>query len=83
VVSTRVRAARRGPHKLAWRASDEERAIVCALRRATGFPVDALTFVVSHFLPHPNRDAVYRILKADGLNRLPPAEKAHKPHGSF
>jgi len=56
---------------------------VCALRRATGFPVDALTFVVSHFLPHPNRDAVYRILKADGLNRLPPAEKAHKPHGSF
>ena len=71
------------PHKLAWRASDEERAIVCALRRATGFPLDALTFVVSHFLPHLNRDAVYRILKAEGLNRLPPAEKARKPHGSF
>lgn len=71
------------PHKLAWRASDEERAIVCALRRSTGFPLDALTFVVSHFLPHLNRDAVYRILKAEGLNRLPPAEKARKPHGSF
>ena len=23
------------PHKLAWRASDDERAIVCALRRST------------------------------------------------
>ncbi|WP_267425242.1 IS481 family transposase [Methylobacterium sp. GC_Met_2] len=63
------------PHKLAWRASDEERAI--------GFPLDALTFIVSHFLPTLNRDAVYRILKAEGLNRLPPAERARKPHGSF
>ncbi|GEP12798.1 IS481 family transposase ISBxe4 [Methylobacterium gnaphalii] len=71
------------PHKLAWRASDEERAIVCALRRSTGFPLDALTFVVNHFLPDLNRDAVYRILKAEGLNRLPPAGKARKPHGSF
>ena len=43
------------PHKLPWKASEEERAIVCALRRATGFPVDDLTFVVSHFLPHLNR----------------------------
>ena len=25
---------------------------MCALRGATGFPLDALTFVVSHFLPH-------------------------------
>jgi transposase-like protein len=25
------------PHKLPWKATDEERAIVCALRRATGF----------------------------------------------
>ena len=71
------------PHKLPWRASDEERAIVCALRRSTGFPLDALTFVVSHFLPHLNRDAVYRILKAEGLNRLPPSEQARKPHGTF
>src|SRR3954453_6318097 len=30
----------------------KQRAIVCALRRATGFPLDDLTFVVSHFLPH-------------------------------
>ena len=71
------------PHTLPWRASDEERAIVCALRRSTGFPLDALTFVVSHFLPHLNRDAVYRILKAEGLNRLPPSEQARKPHGTF
>jgi transposase len=54
------------PHKLPWKATEEERAIVCALRRATGFPLDDLTFVVTHFLPHLNRDAVYRILKAEG-----------------
>src|ERR671928_1648101 len=63
------------PHKLPWRASDEERAIVCALRRATGFALDDLTFVVMHFLPHLNRDAIYRILKAEGLNRLPAANR--------
>jgi transposase len=65
----RDRSAR--PHQLAWKASEDERAIVCALRRATGFPLDDLTFVVAHFLPHLNRDAVYRILKAESLNRLP------------
>src|SRR3954452_16808678 len=67
------------PHKLPWKATDEERAIVCALRRATGFPLDDLTFVVTHILPHRNRDAVYRILKAEGLGRLPPASRARKP----
>ena len=61
------------PHKLPWKATEEERAIVCALRRATGFALDDLTFVVTHFLPHLNRDAIYRILKAEGLGRLPPA----------
>src|ERR687897_1776123 len=71
------------PHKLPWKASEEERAIVCALRRSTGFPLDDLTFIVTHFLPHLNRDAVYRILKAEGLNRLPPAERSRKPHGRF
>ena len=71
------------PHKLPWKASEEERAIVCALRRATGFPLDDLTFVVTHFLPHLNRDAVYRILKAEGLNRLPPSNQARKPYGRF
>ena len=71
------------PHKLPWKASEEERAIVCALRRATGFPLDDLTFILTHFLPHLNRDAVYRILKAEGLNRLPPAERTRKPHGPF
>jgi transposase InsO family protein len=71
------------PHKLPWKASEEERAIVCALRRSTGFPLDDLTFIVTHFLPHLNRDAVYRILKAEGLNRLPPADRTRKPHGTF
>src|SRR3954464_14102170 len=59
------------PHKLPWKASEEERAVVCALRRATGFPLDDLTFVVAHFLPHLGRDNVYRILKAEGLSRRP------------
>src|SRR3712207_4179473 len=71
------------PHKLPWKASEEERAIVCALRRSTGFPLDDLTFVVTHFLPHLNRDAVYRILKAEGLNRLPAAQQQDRKTGSF
>ncbi|WP_336492781.1 IS481 family transposase, partial [Methylobacterium nigriterrae] len=71
------------PHKLPWKASEEERAIVCALRRATGFPLDDLTFIVSHFLPHLNRDAVYRILKAEGLNRLPLADRSRRAHADF
>jgi transposase InsO family protein len=71
------------PHKLPWKASEEERAIVCALREATGFPLDDLTFVVTHFLPHLNRDAVYRILKAEGLNRLPAAQQHRRESGTF
>jgi transposase InsO family protein len=71
------------PHRLPWKASEEERAIVCALRRATGFPLDDLTFIITHFLPHLNRDAVYRILRAEGLGRLPPASHPRKPVGSF
>jgi hypothetical protein len=59
------------PHKLPWKATDEERAIVCELRRATGFPLGDLTSAVVRFLPHLNRDIVYRILKAEGLTRLP------------
>ena len=46
------------PHRLPWKASEEERAIVCALRRATGFPLDDLTFVARHFLPHLDRDNI-------------------------
>jgi transposase InsO family protein len=72
------------PHKLPWKATDEERAIVCALRRSTGFPLDDLTFVVSHLLPHLNRDAVYRILnKAEGLGRLPPVQQRTRESGTF
>jgi transposase InsO family protein len=81
VADCRDRSSR--PHKLPWKAGDEERAVVCALRRATGFPLDDLTFIVTHFLPHLNRDAVYRILKAEGLGRLPPAGRPRKPAGSF
>ena len=43
------------PGKPPWKASEEERAVVCELRRATGFPLDDLTFVVCHFLPHLDR----------------------------
>jgi transposase InsO family protein len=71
------------PHKLPWKASDEERAVVCALRRATGFPLDDLTFVVTHFLPHLDRDNVYRILKAEGLSRRPAAAASRPEAGTF
>ena len=37
-----------------WKATEEERAIACSLRRATNFPLDELTFVVTHVLPHLN-----------------------------
>src|SRR5215218_4591381 len=57
------------PHRLPWKATEEERAVVCALRRDTGFALDDLTFVVAHFLPHLNRDSVWRILRAEGLSR--------------
>jgi transposase InsO family protein len=70
------------PRKLPRKASEEERAVVCALRRATGSPLDDLAFVVAHFLPHLNRDAVYRILRAEGLGRLPPASRPRRPTGS-
>src|ERR671933_992508 len=59
------------PRRLPWKASEEERAVVCELRRATGLPLDDLTFVVTHFLPHLDRDNVYRILRAAGLSRRP------------
>src|SRR4051794_33615596 len=71
------------PRKLPWKASGEERAVVCALRRATGFPLDDLTFVVAHFLPHLNRDAVCRILRAEGLDRRPAPAKPETPAGKF
>src|SRR4051794_5796993 len=71
------------PHKLPWKASEEERAVVCALRRATGFPLDDLAFVVRHSLPHPGRDNVYRILKAAGLSRRPAPAKPETPASKF
>src|ERR671920_1963136 len=69
------------PHRLPWKATDEERAVVCALRRATHFALDDLTFVVSHFLPHLNRDSVWRILRAEGLSRRPPPPQARPKRG--
>lgn len=69
------------PKRLAWRMSEEERAIICAVRRATGFPLDDLTFVLRHFLPHLNRDSIYRVLKAEGLNRRPPKPAAQPSKG--
>src|SRR5437868_13751822 len=71
------------PHKLPWKATEEERAVVCALRRATGFPLDDLTFVVAHFLPHLGRDNVYRILKAEGLSRRPAPTTPEKAVAKF
>jgi hypothetical protein len=58
------------PTRLPWKSTDAERAIVCAVREATRFPPDALTFALRHVLPHLTRDSVSRILKAEGLHRL-------------
>jgi len=71
------------PHKLPWKASEEERAVVWELRRATGFPLDDLAFVVRHFLPHLDRDNVYRILKAAGLSRRPAPARPETPASKF
>jgi transposase InsO family protein len=73
------------PHQLPWKATEEERAVVCALRRSTNFALDDLTFVVTHFLPHLNRDSIWRILKAEGLNRRPisVSSKPAKGTGTF
>src|ERR687883_1497060 len=69
------------PHRLPWKATEEERAVVCALRRATNFALDDLTFVVTHFLPHLNRDSVWRILRAEGLSRRPPPSSGRPKRG--
>src|SRR4028119_2291757 len=73
------------PHRLPWKATEEERAVVCALRRATNFALDDLTFVVAHFLPHLNRDSIWRILRAEGLSRRPPpsSDKPRRGQGTF
>jgi transposase InsO family protein len=81
VADCRDRSSR--PRKLPWKASEEERAVVCELRRATGFPLDELTFVVTHFLPHLDRDNVYRILKAAGLSRRPPPAAPERAAAKF
>src|SRR5918998_5360991 len=73
------------PHRLPWKATEEERAAVCALRRSTNFALDDLTFVVAHFLPHLNRDSVWRILRAEGLGRRPPPspDRPRRGQGRF
>jgi transposase InsO family protein len=73
------------PHHLPWKATEEERAVVCALRRATNFALDDLTFVVTHFLAHLNRDSIWRILRAEGLSRRAPptAERPKRGQGQF
>jgi transposase InsO family protein len=73
------------PHSLPWKATEEERAVVCALRRATNFALDDLTFVVTHFLPHLNRHSIWRILRAEGLNRRrpPTPDRPKRGDGKF
>jgi len=39
-----------------------------------GFTLDFPTFIVSHLLPHLNRNAAYRIHKAEGPDSLPPSD---------
>jgi transposase-like protein len=62
------------PKRLAWCMTEEERAIICAVRRSTGFALDDLTFVLRHFLPHLNRDSIYRCLRP---RPQPPPTQTH------
>ena len=39
--------------------------------------------MVTHLLPHLNHVAVCRNLKAEGLNRLPPAHQRKRESGTF
>src|SRR3954451_23945862 len=73
------------PHHLPWKATEGERAVVCALRRTTNFALDELPFVVTHFLPPVHRDSIGRILKAEGLPRrpTPTSPKPVKGTGTF
>jgi hypothetical protein len=59
--------------------------VVCALRLATNFALDDLTFVVSHVLPHLNRHSIWRILRAEGLSRRPPpsSDRPKRGQGEF
>src|ERR671917_248244 len=81
VAECRDRSSR--PRELPWKASEEERAVVCELRRATGFPLDELPLVVPHSLPPLDRDNVYRILKAAGLSRRPPPAAPERAAAKF
>ena len=69
------------PHRLPWKPSEEERAVVCALRRSTDFALDDPTFVVSRFLSHLNRDSVWRILRSEGLGRRSPSSSGRPKQG--
>ncbi len=57
------------------------------LRSATRdrFSTGRLTFVLRHFLPHLNHHNIYRVLKAEGLNRRPakPWTRPVKGQGRF
>lgn len=41
----------------------------CVRVQSTNFALDDLTFVVTHFLPHLDHDSLWRIFRAEGLNR--------------
>ena len=64
------------PHSLPWKATEEERAIVRAVRRATRFALDDLTFALRHFLPHLNRHSVWVRSSAPD-----PADREPEPFG--
>src|SRR3954463_6111580 len=48
------------PHPLPRKPTEQGRSIVGTLRGVTTFALDDLTFVISHFLPHLNRDSIWR-----------------------
>ncbi len=55
--------------------------MVCAVRQSTNFPLDDLTFVITNFLPHLNRDSIWRILRSEGLSRRRPPASTQPARG--
>ena len=73
------------PHRLPWKATEEERAVVCALRRATDFALDDLTFVVDPLpaAPQPRQRLAHPPRRGAEPRPPPPSGRPKRGQGRF
>jgi transposase/transposase-like protein len=73
------------PHKTRDVLSETEQWICCEVRQTSGFSLDELVPILKPFIPKINRYNLYRVLKNNGLNKLPKenAPKDKKKHSQF